>query len=104
MYPVRLKKKDKVMVLSGKDRGKRGEILRREGGEKYIVSKINIVTKHQRAKQNEQGGILKVEAPVHQSKLMLICPKCDSPTRPKTEILKDGGKVRTCRNCSEMIE
>ena len=99
-----LKKKDKVIVLAGKDHGKRGEILRRSGEEKFIVSKLNLVKKHQRARQNEQGGIIDKESPLHQSKLMLVCPKCDSPTRPKIEFLKDGSKVRICRNCSEMIE
>lgn len=99
-----VKKKDKVVVLSGKNKGKRGEVLKYAGGEKYIVSKLNMVKKHKRAKQHEQGGIVEQESPLHQSKLMLVCPKCDSPTSPKINFLKDGGKIRICRNCSEMIE
>ena len=98
-----LKKKDKIVVLRGKEKGKRGEILKIAGTYKFIVAKINLVKKHQRARQNEVGGIVEKEAPIHQSKLMLICPQCDSATRPKTDFLNDGTKVRVCRNCSEVI-
>ena len=99
-----LKKKDKVIVLSGKDKGKRGEVLKSAGEGKFVVSKINIVKRHTKPKQNEQGGIIEKEMPLHQSKLMLICAKCDSATSPKIEILKDGTRMRVCRNCSEGIE
>lgn len=99
-----LKKKDKVVVLNGKDKGKRGEILKYSGSERYVVSKINIAKKHQRARQNEQAGIVEKEMPLHQSKLQLVCPRCDSPTSPKIKFMEDRSKVRICRNCSEMIE
>ena len=99
-----IKKKDKVVVLAGKDKGKRGEVLKQAGLEKFVVTKVNMVKRHQRAKQNEQGGIIEKESPLHQSKLMLVCPKCDSPTSPKMNFLKDGSKMRVCRNCSEIIE
>ena len=99
-----LKKKDKVLVLAGKDKGKRGEILERSDGDKFIVAKLNLVKRHQKPKQNEQGGIIEKESPLHQSKLMLVCGKCDSATNPKMQFLKDGEKVRVCRNCGEMIE
>ena|SRR3989338_2832324 len=99
-----LKKKDKVLVLAGKDKGKRGEILNRAGEGLFIVAKMNLVKRHQKPKQNEQGGIIEKESPMHQSKLMLICAKCDSATSPKIQILKDGSKTRVCRNCNEMIE
>ena len=99
-----LKKKDKVLVLSGKDKGKRGEVLKSSGEGKFIVSKINVVIRHTKPKQNEPGGKIEKEMPLHQSKLMLVCIKCDSATSPKMEILKDGSKVRICRNCSEPIE
>ena len=99
-----IKKKDKVLVLSGRDKGKRGEVLRSSGEGKFIVSKVNVVKRHTRPKQNEPGGIIEKEMPLHQSKLMLVCGKCDSATSPKIEILKDGTKVRICRNCSEAIE
>ncbi len=99
-----IKKKDKVLVLSGKDKGKRGEVLKQAGEERFVVAKVNVVLKHQRPKQNEPGGRVEKEMPIHQSKLMLVCGKCDSATSPKTQILKDGTKVRVCRNCSEVIE
>lgn len=100
-----LKKKDKVLVLSGRDKGKRGEVLKQAGDEKFIVSKIHIVKKHQRARQQtEQSGIIEKESPIHQSKLMLLCPRCDSPTSPKINFLDDKTKVRICRNCSEVIQ
>lgn len=99
-----LKKKDKVLVLAGRDKGKRGEILERADEFSFVVAKVNVVKRHQKPKQNEQGGIIEKEAPMHQSKLMLVCGKCDSATSPKIQILKDGSKVRVCRNCSEMIE
>lgn len=99
-----LKKKDKVIVLSGKDKGKRGEVLSRAKDGMFIVSKINLCKKHQRARPPEPGGIIAKEAPVHQSKIMLVCPRCDSPTKVKIKFLENQEKVRICRNCSEMIE
>jgi large subunit ribosomal protein L24 len=99
-----LKKKDKVVVLNGREKGKRGEILRSAGKESFIVSKVNLVKKHQRARQQDQvGGIVEKEAPLHQSKLMLVCPHCDSPTKPKMNLSQEGIKTRVCRECSEII-
>ena len=101
-----LKKKDKVVVLSGKDKGKKGEILKviRENGipVKVIVSGVNIVTKHKKPTRNDPGGIIKKEAPLHVSKVMLICPSCEKPTRIKISIT-DGGKFRVCRKCGKTI-
>ena len=99
-----LKKKDKVVVLSGKDKGKRGEVLHSSGSEKYLVAKLNMAKKHQKPRKDEAAGIVEKEIPMHQSKLMLVCPQCDTPTSPKMSFLENGMKVRTCRNCSETIE
>lgn len=99
-----IKKKDKIVVLRGRDKGKRGEVLARSGTEKYIVAKINVVKKHQKPRQDEKGGIIEKEMPIHQSKIMLVCPKCDSPTSPSIRKIEDKSKVRVCRNCLEMIE
>lgn len=102
MLPV--KSKDKVVVITGKDRGKRGEILKVEPSSmRVFVSKINIAKKHLKPTQTEPGGIKEIESPVHISNVMLICPKCDQPTRPKFDTLEDGKKVRMCRKCGEMI-
>ncbi|MBI3291498.1 MAG: 50S ribosomal protein L24 [Elusimicrobia bacterium] len=99
-----IRKKDQVVVLAGKDRGKRGEVLRvlREA-ERVLVSKLNLVKRHTRPTQTEPGGIREIEAPVHLSNVMLVCPKCHQPTRPKVDFLSDGKKARVCRRCGEMI-
>ncbi len=101
-----LKKKDKVIVLSGKDKGKKGEILRviRENGiaVKVIVSGVNIVTKHKKPTRNDPGGIIKKEAPLHVSKVMLICPSCSKPTRIKI-LQNESGKYRVCKKCGQTI-
>lgn len=101
-----LKKKDKVIVISGKDKGKKGEILKviRENGVpvKVVVSGVNIVTKHQKPTRNDPGGIIKKEAPLHVSKVMLLCPSCDKPTRIKVAI-NENGKFRVCRRCGQPI-
>jgi large subunit ribosomal protein L24 len=101
---MKLKKKDNVLVLSGRDKGKRGEILRvfTDDG-RVLVSKVNMVTKHKKPRQQDPGGIQKMEAPIQASKVMLICPKCDKPTRPKLDRLKEGDRVRVCRSCAEVI-
>jgi len=102
MLPVR--KKDKVLVITGDDKGKRGEVLKVFPKEnRLIVSKINIVKRHLRPTQTDPGGIREIEAPIHISNVMLICPKCDQTTRPKFDFLADGKKVRFCRKCGEMI-
>ncbi len=102
-----IKRKDKVVVLSGKDKGKRGEVLRviKEDGRvvKVLVSGVNIVTKHKRATRNDPGGIIKKEAPLYISKVMLVCPSCDKPTRIKVNISENGDKYRVCRKCGQTI-
>lgn len=101
---LHLKKKDKVVVLSGKDKGKKGEVLK-VLSEKIIVSKINFVKKHAKANpKTGGGGIIEQEAPLHISKVMLICNKCEQPTRHKLDTLADGKKVRKCKKCGEIID
>ncbi len=99
-----IKKKDKVLVISGDEKGKKGEVLKViPQEERVIVSKVNLVKKHTRPTQTTPGGIREIEAPLHISNVMLICPKCEQPTRPKFDFLSDGKKVRFCRKCGEMI-
>ena len=99
-----IKKKDTVVINTGKDKGKKGEVLKVYIEEnKVIVSKINFVKRHKKPTQTEPGGIREKEAPVPISNVMLICPKCTKPTRPKFDTLSDGKKVRVCRKCGEMI-
>lgn len=100
---VHVKKQDTVMVISGKDKGKIGEVLRvlpKSG--KVVVKDVNVVTKHQKpSRENMQGGIIHVEAPIYSSKVMLYCTKCKSVTRINHKILDDGTKVRVCKKCGE---
>ncbi|OAA92325.1 50S ribosomal protein L24 [Clostridium ljungdahlii] len=103
MAKIHVRKKDTVMVISGKDKGKTGEVLKampKTG--KVIVKDVNVVSKHQKPnKQNMQGGIIKKEAPIYSSKVMLYCDKCKSVTRISHKILDDGTKVRVCKKCGE---
>ena len=80
---MNIKKDDKVVVLSGKDKGKQGKILVSDPkAAKVIVEGVNVATKHQKPrKQGEEGGIIKVETPIYASKVMVICPKCGKPTQ-----------------------
>ncbi|AKN32967.1 50S ribosomal protein L24 [Clostridium carboxidivorans P7] len=100
---IHVRKKDTVMVISGKDKGKTGEVLAvmpKTG--KVLVKGINEVTKHQKPnKANMQGGIIKKEAPIYSSKVMLYCDKCKSVTRISHKLLEDGTKVRVCKKCGE---
>lgn len=99
-----IKKKDKVVVLSGKNAGKQGEVLKvYPDAQRVLVSKVNFIKRHTRSTQTEPGGIREKEAPLALAKVMLVCPKCNQPTRPKFDFLSDGKKVRVCRKCSEMI-
>jgi len=100
---IHVKKNDTVMVISGKDKGKTGEVLSvmpKTG--KVLVKGINVVTKHQKPnRQNMQGGIVHKEAPIYSSKVMLYCPKCKSVTRISTKIEENGTKNRVCKKCGQ---
>jgi large subunit ribosomal protein L24 len=128
-----LRKGDRVVVLSGKDAGKRGvieRVIRRNpaptgrrslfrrysprGGVYVVVEGINIVKRHTKPRQRtsqtdrmpriQEGGILEIPAPLHISKVMLVCSHCDRPTRIKHAILEGGRRVRICRHCGEPQE
>lgn len=102
---MHVKKNDTVLVISGKDKDKIGEVLRVNPKKNtIIVSGVNIVTKHKKpTRENMQGGILKVESFINASKVMLYCNSCKKVTRIKHEFLKDGSKVRICKHCNEKI-
>ena len=101
---MNIKKDDKVIVLSGKDKGKQGEVLVAEPKTgKVIVKGVNVATKHQKPqKQGQEGGIIKVETPIYVSKVQLVCPKCGKGTRVGHKIT-DGKKVRVCKKCGAEI-
>lgn len=99
-----IRKKDKIVVLAGKDRGKQGEVVEVDTrGGRALVTKVNFIKRHTRPTQTEGGGIREKEAYLPLSKLMLVCPKCNHPTRSKFDVLSDGTKARICRRCGEMI-
>jgi len=101
---LNIKKKDKVVVLAGKDKGKQGEVLKLffDDG-KVVVSKVAVVKRHTKPTQRDPGGIREKESPISISNVMLVCPKCAKPNRPKFDKLSDGKKVRVCRKCGEII-
>ncbi len=102
---VHVKTGDTVMVLSGKERGKKGRILAvspKEG--KVIVEKVNMVSKHVKPrKMGEAGGIIKAEGAMYASKVQLVCPHCGKPTRIAHKIYEDGSKARICKKCNESL-
>lgn len=100
---VHVRKKDTVMVISGKDKGKIGEVLSVfPNNGKVLVKGVNMITKHQKPnRENMQGGIIHREAPIFSSKVMLYCTKCKSVTRISHKLLDDGTKVRVCKKCGE---
>ena len=102
---LHLKKNDTVKVLSGKDKGKTGKVLKIfvETG-RVIVQGVNFAKKHtRRTKQDDQGGIIEREASIDVSNLSVVCKGCNRPTRVGNDILKDGSKVRYCRKCKEVL-
>ncbi len=101
---MKIKKDDKVVVVSGKDKGKQGKILVADPkAGKVIVEGVNVATKHQKPQgQNQEGGIIKVETPIYASNVQLVCPKCGKATRVGYK-LADGKKVRVCKKCGAEI-
>ena len=102
---MNIKTNDEVIVLSGRDRGKKGKVMSADPkGGKVIVEGVNVAKKHQKPrKQGEEGGIIKKPTPIYACKLMRICPKCDKPTRPAHSFKDDGKKVRVCKKCGAEI-
>ena len=103
-HPIHVKSGDKVVVTSGKDKGKVSSVKKVITSEnKVIVEGANIVTKAQKAQGGNQGGLIKVEAAMDSSKVMLYCPACEKATRIKYEV-KDNKKVRVCKKCGEKLD
>jgi large subunit ribosomal protein L24 len=109
MNKMKIKKGDQVRVVSGKEAGKTGKVLRvdTEAG-RVVLERLNMVKKATKPnpKKNPQGGIIEREAPIDVSNVMLVCPACGQPTRVGYRMLGDGGKVRVCRreNCRKDID
>ena len=97
---MKIRKDDKVVVLSGRDKGKEGKVLRVDPqAGKVVVEGVLMATKHRKArKQGEESAIIKMETPIYASKVMLVCPKCGKPTRVGHAVA-DGKKMRACKKC-----
>ncbi|MCR4432179.1 MAG: 50S ribosomal protein L24 [Tepidanaerobacteraceae bacterium] len=106
MAKVHVKKGDVVKVISGKDKGKKGKIIKVIPAEgKAIVEGVNMATMHRRPSAKlPQGGIIHKELPIYTSKLMPVCSKCQSATRVGHSVLSDGTKVRVCKKCGEVLD
>ncbi|NLD04340.1 MAG: 50S ribosomal protein L24 [Synergistaceae bacterium] len=106
MSKMRVKKGDRVRVISGKDAGKEGKILHSNlQKETIVIENVNIMTKSARPTQKDpRGGFVKKEAPMHACKVMLVCPSCGKPTRVSRAFLDSGKKVRICKQCGEIID
>lgn len=104
-YKLKVKKGDKVLILSGKDKGKEGKVLQAlPKKDKVIVEGINKVKRHTKPNQNvPKGGIIPKEAPMHASKVMVVCPACSKPTRVAKKMV-DGKMIRVCKKCSEPLD
>ena len=104
----KIKKKDKVVVISGKEKGKTGEVLELIAGDAFtptrvLVSKVNMVTKHKKPTQTDPGGITKMEAPLSLSNVMLVDPKTSKPTRVRIKTAANGDKSRVAIKSGETI-
>jgi large subunit ribosomal protein L24 len=103
---VHVKKGDTVMVISGKDESKKGKVLAVfPDSNKVIVEGVNIVKKHKKPRSAaQQGGIIRQEAPIDSSNVMLVCPRCGKPARIGKKVLDDGQKARICKKCGEVVD
>ena len=103
-----VRKGDTVLVLAGKDRGKRGTVERVEQTKRglgVVVPGVNMAKRHQRPRtRSQQAGIIDIPVPLHVSNVQVICPNCDKPTRVVHQQLDSGRRVRVCRHCGEQIE
>ena len=103
---AKIKKGDRVQVLTGRDKGKRGEVIAvNPSKERALVQGVNMVKRHRKPQGlNQPGGIQEKEAPIHLSNLALIDPKSDKPTRVGFKLLDDGKKVRVARPSGEVLD
>ena len=106
MAKVHVKKNDTVVVITGKDKDKKGKVMTvLPKDHRVIVEKVNMVAKHKKPKgQTDPGGIIHQEAPIDASNVMLVCAKCGKATRNAVKILENGQKVRVCKKCGDTFD
>ena len=102
---LRIRKNDIVEVIGGKDKGKKGKVITYfPQNNVVLVEGVNFVKKcMRRTQQDQKGGIIEKEAPLHASNVMVVCKRCDKPVRVGASFLKDGSKARICRICKEVL-
>jgi len=103
---MKIRKNDTVLVIAGKDKGKKSKVRRSLPREsRIVVEGVNMVKRHMRPRGTaRQAGIIEREAPIHVSNVMILCTKCNRPARIGMRLLEDGSKVRICRRCGETID
>jgi len=103
---MKIRKNDTVLVIAGKDKGKKGKVrFAYPRDEKIIIEGVNFIKRHMKARgQVKQAGIIEREAPLHVSNVMLVCGRCSKPARIGQRVLEDGRKARICRVCNEVID
>jgi large subunit ribosomal protein L24 len=102
-----IRKNDNVQVTTGKDRGKKGRVIRvLPEKNRLIVEGVNLIKRHTRPNpaKNIKGGVVQREASLHASNVQLVCPECGAPTRIGKKVLDDGRKVRVCRKCEGVVD
>jgi large subunit ribosomal protein L24 len=101
-----IRKNDTVLVIAGREKGKRGKVLFvLPARGRVVVERVNMVKRHQRPTQKlRQGGIIEREAPLHVSNVMLVCSKCDRATRVGVRVLADDRRARVCRRCGDIVD
>lgn len=103
---TRLRKGDTVLVTAGKERGKTGKILKMVGEKnRATVERLNMVKRHRKGQGAQSpGGIVEKEASIHLSNLMLVCGRCNKPSRINVRVLEDGSRSRQCHRCGELVD
>ena len=103
---MHIRKNDSVMVVTGRERGKTGKVLRvMPDRDTAVIERVNMVKRHAKARGPQQpGGIVEKEAPIRLSNIMLMCDKCNAPVRTGRKIMGDGDKARVCRRCGDPID
>ena len=103
---MQIRKNDSVMVISGKERGKTGKVLRvLAEKDALIIERVNMVKRHTKPRGTQHpGGIVEKEAAIHASNIMIMCDKCNAPVRIGRKKLGDGEKIRICRRCGEALD
>lgn len=101
-----IKKNDTVLIIAGDEKGKKGRVLSvNPAKNRILVESVNVIKRHMKpSRKYSQGGIIDKEAPLNRSNVMLVCPKCDKPTRLGNRVLENGKKIRSCKQCGEVIE